>query len=67
MKDWEEESKELKTALDYLVAYADRTQEYWDQPGNDHKVGKRLSAMAGHLPGYDAGLDSLHALLASAK
>lgn len=63
----EEENKKLREALAAIVAYADQTWVYWDQPGYDHKVGKRLAAMSGGLPGYDATIDSVHTLLESTK
>lgn len=63
----EEENKKLREALAAIVAYADQTWVYWDQPGYDHKVGKRLAAMSGDLKGYDAAIDSVHAILEGVK
>ena len=42
--------------------YAEQTMVYWDND-QDHKVGKRLMAMAGLLPSYDAKLTDALALL----
>lgn len=52
----ERENANLRKAIATLVKYADKTFEYWDAD-EDHKVGKRLRAMAGGLPGYDATID----------
>jgi len=57
----ERENARLRKSLSILVAYADKTWEYWDAD-EDHKVGKRLRAMAGGLPGYDADVDEAHRL-----
>lgn len=56
-----ESAVEALAALDYVVAWAADTREYWDRDA-DAKVGKRLIALAGGLPGYDAQMDRIHAL-----
>ena len=48
----------LVAAIGYLIEYAGRTADLWDEDA-DAKVGKRLSAMAGSLRGYDRRLDEI--------
>jgi len=55
----------LEQALITLVGYADETSELWDAGNNDAKIGKRLIALSGRLPGYDAGLDKVHEVVKS--
>lgn len=62
----DEEIKQLRSALATMVAYAKETRYRWDADQN-HKVGKRLAAMGGDLPGYDAAINSVHALLEGVK
>lgn len=50
------EVERLRAAIDLVQEYAGRTHGYWDS-GDDHKVGKRLLALAGVLKGYDLELD----------
>jgi hypothetical protein len=47
----------LENALETMRAYADATHCYWDID-EDLKVGKRLLAMAGQLPGYEPQIDA---------
>lgn len=62
----EEENKRLRAALGTLIDYIKVTHDYWDDD-QDHKVGKRLAAMSGDLQGYDAAIDSVHALIEGVK
>lgn len=55
------ENEQLRNALKYLKGYAEETFSYWDAD-KDMKVGKRLTAMAGRLPGYDPRLTQIHAI-----
>lgn len=56
---------ELVAALRTMVKVADEAQDHWDAD-RDSKVGKYLSAMAGHLKGYRADLTAVHAVLQKA-
>ena len=47
---------ELRKSISDLREYSEATFEYWDKD-MDHKVGKRLQAMAGKLKGYDKAVD----------
>lgn len=49
-------------ALQFILLYAEQTFEYWGQD-DDVKVGKRVLAMAGRLPGYSPDLDESYRLL----
>ncbi len=53
---------EIANAVLYMRAYADRTSDHWDRD-EDSKVGKRLLALAGKLPGYDRQLDDVDVLI----
>lgn len=48
-----------RIAILTLIEYAKETEALWDAD-HDMKVGKRLLAMAGDLPGYSAELDNIH-------
>ena len=52
----QDERERLRDAIEILRIYSVQTHRYWDA-SKDHKVGKRLLAMAGCLPGYDAEID----------
>lgn len=52
--------RQANEALDAVVGWAALTHEYWDANA-DHKVGKRLNALAGVMPGYAAEIDAVHA------
>lgn len=52
----------LANAIRNLQIYARDTCECWDKD-KDSKVGKRLKALAGELPGYNAGVDVAHKLM----
>lgn len=48
----------------YILSYIIETGDIWESAGkNDHKVGKRLKALSGMLPGYDAELDQAFKIL----
>jgi hypothetical protein len=55
-----EENQQLRKDLADLAGYAQRTWEIWEEGKHDHKVGKRLRAMAGDLKGYDATMDRIY-------
>lgn len=57
---------ELIAALRAVVALADETYGHWDRD-NDMRVGKILKALAGHLKGYRADIDEIHAALDRAE
>lgn len=57
----------LEQALITLIGYADETADSWDSGDSDAKTGKRLLAMAGHLPGYDASLTEVHKLVSGLR
>jgi len=50
--------EELENAIETMRAYADQTWRHWDAD-EDMKVGKRLRAMSGGLPGYDETIDEV--------
>ena len=53
------EREKAQAALETLRRYAEGTLDYWDRD-EDHKVGKRLKAMAGLSRGYDSEIDKAH-------
>lgn len=65
---WDEvlvaEIERLRKAVVTLRDYASVTFDYWDDDKH-HKVGKRLNAMAGTLPGYSAAVDAALASVSS--
>lgn len=54
-----EQIEELRADIETLTGYAAETRLLWDR-NHDMKVGKRLLAMAGDLPGYNADIDEIH-------
>jgi len=46
----------VSQSLSVIRQFANDTHDYWDAD-EDSKVGKRLLALAGGLPGYDHKLD----------
>jgi len=55
MREAAHEIRNLREAIETLRKYADDTWSMWNTD-QDHKVGKRLMAMAGRLPNYDEGV-----------
>jgi hypothetical protein len=62
MEDNCRECEELRKAVRFLSDYAHETVKLWDAD-KDHKVGKRLYAMSGLIPGYCHELDDALALV----
>ena len=70
LEDARTEIERLQSAVEMLRVYAFQTLDYWDRD-EDHKVGKRLRAMAGVMAGYykpiDEALTDFHAKEAAEK
>lgn len=56
------EKTEVLSVLKEVVSYIIETHVHWDND-EDHKVGKRLLALSGHMPKYHPTTDKLHALI----
>lgn len=56
------EKTEVLTVLKEVVSYIIETHIHWDN-NEDHKVGKRLRALAGDMKGYHPVPDKLHELI----
>lgn len=56
----------LLAACHAFVQAAKDASEHWDAD-RDHKAGKLLAAMAGHLSGYRAELTEVHAAIVKAE
>ncbi len=54
----ERENAALRMAITDLREYAAATWDYWETD-HDAKVGKRLKALSGGLPKYDARIDEI--------
>ena len=57
-------AEEAREELRAIIRYAEETAVYWDRD-EDHKVGKRLTWMAGSNKGYEPNLDHIHTALAT--
>lgn len=57
---------ELVIALQDLIQIADEARDEWDAAPSGMKAGKLLIALSGHLPGYRADIDAIHARLLAA-
>lgn len=53
---------EILAVLSDVQQYLRETHEYWDGD-EDHKVGKRIAALAGYMPKYHPVPDRLQALI----
>jgi hypothetical protein len=53
-------------ALCRAIKIADEAREEWDKAPSGMRAGKILIALSGHLPGYRADIDEIHATLTSA-
>lgn len=57
-----DERDRLRTALESFVKIAAEAATEWDND-NDPRVGKLLLAMSGHVHGYRADIDAIHAAM----
>lgn len=54
----------LRTALQSAIKIASEAADEWDKAPAGMKAGKLLLALCGHLKGYRADIDAVHATLA---
>ena len=54
----------VREALAAAIKVADEVRDEWDRAPSGIKAGKLLIALSGHLPGYRADIDAIHAALA---
>lgn len=57
----------LYEALKAAVSIAEEARKEWDAAPNGMRAGKLLIALAGHIKGYRADIDAIHAALAKAE
>jgi hypothetical protein len=59
------EVERLRTALSTAIKVAEEAAREWDTAPEGMRAGKLLLALAGHVKGYRADIDSIHAALTS--